>query len=155
MNDRWLIPVTIILLVLVAVVIAFCSPVRAHDAHERPQLTGWAEEQVVTPEYGKRMGCAEPDKPIHARGSRNNSCYCCDKSEVLEGKDAEFRLSRDRVDEKFNRPVDEWWYRRPGEEWRRIPDDAIHWDEHSPTGQPVLFIFDGHERCFFPADWVQ
>lgn len=137
-----------------ALLILFGSDARSHDAHEHPELTGWAEEQIVTPEYGKRMGCAEPSNATLPTGRRNNSCYCCDKSEVLDGKDTEFHLSKDRTDER-GYALDEWWYKPKDGEWKRIPDDTIHWDEHSPTGEPILFMFDGKERCFFPAEWKQ
>jgi hypothetical protein len=31
-----------------------------------------------------------------------------------------------------------------------VPTDVIWWDEHSPTGEAVLFAIDGKPTCFFP-----
>jgi hypothetical protein len=31
-----------------------------------------------------------------------------------------------------------------------VPPDVIWWDEHSPTGEAVLFALYGKPTCFFP-----
>lgn len=121
--------------------------VKAHEAGSHPSLEGWAEQQIVTPEYGKRMGCANPEM------RQGPSCYCCAYSEIIE--DAEYKLSKDKVQVINGKeyPVDEWWYKLPGKtEWKLVPDDAVHWGEHAPNGQAVLFFLPGTTtpRCFFP-----
>jgi len=35
---------------------------------------------------------------------------------------------------------------------KRIPPDVIHWGVSAPGGQPTLFVYSGHEMCFFPGD---
>jgi hypothetical protein len=44
------------------------------------------------------------------------------------------------------------WYWLDGEQWRRIPDDIIHWGRSAPGGKPTLFVYSGKETCFFPGD---
>lgn len=120
---------------------------RAHDPGQHPQLAGWAEEQLITRQHGARYGgttgpvCPVPDV-------NNVQCLCCKGSEIVK---AEYRLSK-RLDER-GYPIDEYWYKRAGsDEWKLIPDDVVHWNEHAPDGQPTLFIIGGTiERCFFPG----
>ncbi len=66
---------------------------------------------------------------------------CCDHSDVVKTK---FNVNK-------TSSGDEWFW-LDGEQWRRIPDDIIHWQEHAPSGQPTLFIYNGKETCFFPGD---
>jgi hypothetical protein len=66
---------------------------------------------------------------------------CCAHSDVVRTK---FRVSRtDGRDE---------WFWLDGQDWRRIPDDIIHWGEHAPDRQPTLFVYQGHETCFWPGE---
>lgn len=59
----------------------------------------------------------------------------------------------DRVLTKFkvNRVngQDEWWW-LDGEVWKLVPPIIIWWDEHSPTGEPVMFAVNGRPVCFYP-----
>jgi len=89
---------------------------RAHDPAHHPQLAGWAEEQILTPEAGKRFACVEFSKT-------NNSCFCCHGSEIVKSK---FRL----VEVQGEYPEDGWEFLNPQTlKWERIEDDVIHWDE--------------------------
>lgn len=44
------------------------------------------------------------------------------------------------------------WYWLDGATWRKIPNDIIHWGQSAPGGRPTLFVYSGHETCFFPGD---
>jgi hypothetical protein len=66
---------------------------------------------------------------------------CCDHSDVVKTK---FNINKTSAGDE--------WYWLDGEQWRRIPDDIIHWEERAPTKLPTLFIYNGKETCFFPGD---
>jgi hypothetical protein len=66
---------------------------------------------------------------------------CCEHADVVKTK---FRVNR--VDAK-----DEWFW-LDGENWRRVPDDIIHWGETAPSKQPTLFVYRGQETCFWPGE---
>ena len=66
---------------------------------------------------------------------------CCAHADVVK---TQFRVNR--VDGR-----DEWYWLDSGQ-WRRIPDDIIHWGETAPDKQPTLFVYNGHETCFWPGD---
>jgi hypothetical protein len=66
---------------------------------------------------------------------------CCEHADVVR---TQFRVNK--VDGH-----DEWYWLDNGE-WRRIPDDIIHWGEAAPDKQPTLFVYKGHETCFWPGD---
>src|SRR5262245_19664640 len=66
---------------------------------------------------------------------------CCDHSDVVKTK---FNVNKTSAGDE--------WYWLDGEEWRRIPDDIIHWNESAPTRLPTLFIYNGKETCFFPGE---
>jgi len=66
---------------------------------------------------------------------------CCDNADVVK---ARFNVNKTTAGDE--------WYWLDGENWRRIPDDIIHWEERAPNGQPTLFVYDGRETCFFPGD---
>jgi hypothetical protein len=66
---------------------------------------------------------------------------CCDHSDVVKTK---FNVNRTSAGDE--------WYWLDGEQWRRVPDDIIHWNESAPSGLPTLFIYNGKETCFFPGD---
>ncbi len=120
--------------------IACCAFAHAHDAHQHPSLVGWAEEQILTPEAGKRFACPEFSKT-------NNSCYCCHGSEIVKTKFRPIEV------EGIPYPQDGWQWLNPAtNEWEQIPDDIIHWGEPTPTREAVLFVFGGKKRCFFPPD---
>jgi len=62
-----------------------------------------------------------------------------------------FRRGEDQVQRQQDSAGDEWYW-LDGDQWRRIPDDIIHWEERAPTRLPTLFIYNGKETCFFPGD---
>ena len=66
---------------------------------------------------------------------------CCEHADVVK---TQFRVNRlDAGDE---------WYWLDGQDWRRIPDDIIHWGETAPSKQPTLFVYQGKETCFWPGE---
>ena len=49
--------------------------------------------------------------------------------------------------------VEEWYYKTPEmAEYKRIPNDIIHWGETAPYGLPTLFVYNGEEICFWPPN---
>jgi hypothetical protein len=64
---------------------------------------------------------------------------CCDGSDKVE---TQFRVDRATGDDK-------WYYQKDGQ-WTEVPPDVIWWDEHSATGETVMFALDGKPTCFFP-----
>lgn len=122
----------------VAVLIGLSSIALAHDPSHHPQLAGWAEEQLLTPEAGQRFACREMSRD-------NNSCFCCHGSEIVK---SHFRLV-----EAGDHPQDGWeWLNPDTRRWERIENDIIHWDEPTPTGEAVLFRLAGKNRCFYPPN---
>ena len=76
---------------------------------------------------------------------------CCDHADVVKTR---FRVDRTSGGDEWY-----WWDAERaaspygnGDGWRRVPDDVVHPNEHAPDGQPTLFIYNGKETCFFPAD---
>lgn len=115
-------------LLTAALVAGFLCPAQAtwkpEYASAAPEVREWYRNAELTPEAQKRFGWIK----------------CCDHADVF------------RTQFKVNRATggDEWWY-LSGTEWKRIPDDIIHVDEHAPDNQPTLFIYNGMETCFFPG----
>jgi hypothetical protein len=64
---------------------------------------------------------------------------CCDGSDKVE---TQFRVDRATGDDK-------WYYQKDGQ-WTEVPPDVIWWDEHSATGETVMFALDGKPTCFCP-----
>jgi len=66
---------------------------------------------------------------------------CCSNADVVKTR---FRVSR--VDND-----DIWEYELPDGTWKEVPADIIHWGDHSPSGDAVLFAVSSHGPvCFFP-----
>jgi hypothetical protein len=62
---------------------------------------------------------------------------CCEHADVVK---TQFRVNRlDAGDE---------WYWLDGQDWRRIPDDIIHWGETAPSKQPTLFVYQRQGDVF-------
>lgn len=121
------------IIALLWVVATLAVPARADDPYSQSPYKGWADQQEVTQAARPRFGCTSP-------GGR---CSCC--------ADAEIVATRFRVDRGTG--ADQWWYlHQATNQWRRVPEDVIHWGEHSPDGRPVLFIWSGEPRCFFPGE---
>lgn len=93
-------------------------------ANASPEVRDWYRNAELTPEAQKRFMFKK----------------CCDHADVF------------RTQFKVNKTTggDEWWYLN-GAEWKLIPHDIIHLDEHAPDNQPTLFIYNGMETCFFPG----
>ena len=45
---------------------------------------------------------------------------------------------------------DGWDFLAADGQWRRIPPDVVHPDEHAPDGRATLFAIQGEPTCFFP-----
>lgn len=119
--------VGVLLLLAGAILVAGPAPVRWKAEYaELPQATrDWYRTRELTPAAQKRFAFKS----------------CCDNSDVVRAKFAVSKLNG----------TDQWFYQLPGEEkWQQVPDDVIHWDEHAPSGEPVMFVFAGHPTCFYP-----
>lgn len=119
------------------------TKVRAHDAHDHPILTGWAEDQQVMPQARGRFACVDPALfPL-------STCSCCNGAEIVRGK---FRLSVEDGPDGY--PFEEWeWLNPKTNKWQLVPEDIIHWGEPTPDKRAVAFeypIGSGVLRCFFP-----
>jgi hypothetical protein len=66
---------------------------------------------------------------------------CCEHADVVKTK---FMVDRTTNGDE--------WYWLDGATWRKIPNDIIHWGQSAPGGRPTLFVYSGHETCFFPGD---
>ena len=66
---------------------------------------------------------------------------CCEHADVVK---TQFRVNKSTSGDE--------WYWLDGENWRRVPDDIIHWGETAPSKQPTLFVHDGKETCFWPGE---
>jgi hypothetical protein len=78
----------------------------------------WYEKQEINPEAIKRLGISWKS--------------CCNHSDVVKTR---FRVDRTTYE-------DEWWY-LDGNTWRKVPADIVHWNDPTPDGQPVLFVYQG------------
>jgi hypothetical protein len=67
---------------------------------------------------------------------------CCDHADVVK---TQFHVNK-------TDGGDEWSYEDTPGHFKRIPPDVIHWDQRAPGGKPTLFVYSGHETCFFPGD---
>ena len=66
---------------------------------------------------------------------------CCEHADVVK---TQFRVNRANGGDE--------WYWLDGTNWRRVPDDIIHWGETAPMNQPTLFVYQGKETCFWPGE---
>ena len=98
---------------------------RPEYANQPPEVQAWYQNAELTKAAQNRF----PFKK------------CCDHADVVKTR---FNVNRTTAGDE--------WYWLDGQSWRRIPDDIIHWDQHAPSGEPTLFVYDGKETCFFPAD---
>lgn len=87
----------------------------------------WYEQQKINPEAQARLGIAWSS--------------CCNHADVFKTR---FRVNRDTAE-------DEWWYLDENT-WRLVPSDIVHWNDPTPDGQPVLFIYQGTPTCFYPGE---
>jgi hypothetical protein len=95
-------------------------------------VQAWYENAELTPAAQKRLGFLG----------------CCKSSDVVAAKFAVSKIDG----------ADQWFYQRPGQPWRQVPPDIIHWNEHAPDNRPTLFALShetfgwpaGTETCFYP-----
>jgi hypothetical protein len=92
-------------------------------ASNSPEIRDWYKSRKLTDAAAKRFAFKS----------------CCDGSDKVE---TQFRVDKTTGDDK-------WYYQKDGQ-WVEVPPDVIWWDEHSPTGEAVLFALDGKPTCFFP-----
>jgi hypothetical protein len=116
--------------VIAIIVVAILSAVNA-PARWKPEYA--ALPQDVRDWYASR-------ELTEAAQKRFSFKSCCNNSDVVKTK---FRVG--------GAGQDEWWWLN-GDKWERIPDDVIHWNEHAPGGEPVLFAIGNAPTCFFPPD---
>jgi hypothetical protein len=102
----------------------------ASQARWKPQYA--AASQEVQDWYKSR-------KLTDAAAKRFAFKSCCDGSDKVE---TQFRVDRATGEDK-------WYYQKDGQ-WIEVPPDVIWWDEHSPTGEAIMFAVDGKPTCFFP-----
>lgn len=115
-------------IITIAAVICFGSmPVaarwKAEYANAPQAVRDWYESRELTPEAQRRF----------------NFKSCCAHSDVVKTK---FKVG--------GAGNDEWWWLAADGKWHRVPDDVIHWNEHAPGDQPVMFAMDEKPTCFFP-----
>lgn len=102
-----------------------CAPAIARDngqyANVDPAIRHWYETRTLTPAAQQRFGYKS----------------CCAHADVVKTR---FRtLGR----------ADQWEWELDGR-FEPVPADIIHWDQHAPSGEPVLFAIGGRPVCFFP-----
>jgi uncharacterized membrane protein YbaN (DUF454 family) len=114
--------ITLLLLLMAKPVHATWKP---EYAAVDPAVRNWYETRELTPAAQQRFAFKS----------------CCAHSDVVKTK---FKVAK-------SSGVDEWWW-LDGGTWKRIPDDVIHWDEHAPSGEPVMFAVGSEPTCFYPPD---
>jgi hypothetical protein len=111
---------------ILAVFLLFSTPALAHEVHGATlQMQAWYSEVEIMPEARKRLPWTK----------------CCNKAEIVK---AQFRVEK-------TTNGDEWYYWTNGS-FKRIPPDIIHWGEVAPDKEATLFVYNGHETCFFPPE---
>lgn len=87
----------------------------------------WYREQQINPEARERLKVMWKS--------------CCDHSDVVKTR---FRVDRTTADDQ--------WFWLDGNTWRQVPADIIHWNDPTPDGQPLLFVYSGLPTCFYPGE---
>ena len=92
-------------------------------------MRDWFSSQQLNPATKQRLG-------VPWNG-------CCENGDVFK---TQFRVSK-------STGGDEWYYLK-GDTWKKVPDDVIHWGQHSPDKRATLFIYvaTGQELCFYPPE---
>jgi hypothetical protein len=114
---------------MLATIILFATTARAVDNGQwaNSPNRGWYQAQELNPEARIRLGVSWKS--------------CCEHSDVVKTR---FRVERTTA-------ADEWWW-LDGNTWRLVPADIIHWNDPTPDGQPVLFVYSGLPTCFYPGE---
>lgn len=110
---------------LVSLVVAFPRNLNGQYDNVDPAIRAWYQNAQLMPAAAARLGWTS----------------CCAHSDVVQTK---FRVNR-------RTSGDEWWWLDSANQWQRIPDDIIHWDESAPDGQPTLFAVGLTPTCFYPG----
>jgi hypothetical protein len=122
--------------VVMTTLLIFATTAESHwkpEYAELPQqVQDWYKSQTITPEARARI----------LREYDHGWVGCCDNGDAVK---TQYRV--DLKSGKYGR--DEWWYLKDGH-WKKVPDDIIHWGEHAPDGQAVLFVHNDIELCFWP-----
>lgn len=88
----------------------------------------WYEKQDMNPEIQQRLGVSWKS--------------CCNNADVYK---TQFHVDRDNADA--------WWYWHKTElVWKLVPSDAVQTGIPTPTGEPVMFVYQGVVTCFFPGE---
>ena len=111
-----------------AAVVVYISTWRA-DAHWKPEYA--SVPQDIRDWYESRTLTAAAQERFHFKS-------CCNNADVVKTK---FKVGGAGNDE---------WFWLDGSTWREVPADIIHYDQFSPTGEPVMFAVGGKPVCFFP-----
>lgn len=127
---RWVIVILALWAILVTAGVWLSRPAAARWKPEYaelpPQVREWYRTRELTPAARKRLGWDN----------------CCDHADVVRTR---FQVERSTGGDIWN------WLDPASGQWRRVPDDIIHWNESAPDGRPTLFVYQGRETCFFPG----
>lgn len=102
----------------------------------------WKDEYAQLPQAA-RDWFRNAELTQAARKRLNGWKKCCDHADWF------------RTQFKPGATTDEWYYEYEPGQWKRIPQDIIHY-EHDPRmpeeirREGVLFIYNGTETCFWP-----
>lgn len=121
--NRWLIAVAAISWMLLLASWQAHARWKPEYANADPAVAAWYESRILTEAAEKRFG-------FHS---------CCAHADTVKTK---FRISRGSAGPQ-------WWWLNAGQ-WTQVPPDIIHWNQHSPSNEPVLFAVGGAPVCFFP-----
>jgi hypothetical protein len=104
-----------------------------------PAAAEWKPEYASAPQ-AVRDWYKNAELTVEAR-KRFPFKNCCEHADVVRTK---FQVNKTSAG-------DEWFWLDAGN-WRRVPDDIIHWNKQAPGGRPTLFVYSGKETCFFPGE---
>ena len=120
--------VKVSLLWLITVVLIICGVKLAKaDDQWNSGHSDWYKAQKLNPEAQARLQVGWSS--------------CCEHSDVVKTK---FKVVRS--DQEVE------WYWLNENRWDKVPDDIIHWNTPTPTGEPILFVYRGTPTCFYPGD---
>jgi hypothetical protein len=103
-------------------------------AHSTGADDRWSNQPQAVRDWYQRAQLTE------AAQKRFQFKSCCAHSDVVK--------TQFHVDKSTN--GDAWYWLADGE-WKRVPDDIIHWGESAPDGQPTLFAIGTLPTCFWPG----
>jgi hypothetical protein len=128
-------PITYHCVLVVTIVVCF-----AGFAHAR-----WKPEYANMPAEIRAWYAQAQTMPDSRPRKEKGYVGCCNHGDVV---DAQFETKKTP-----SGYVEEWYYKTPEmAEYKRIPNDIIHWGEAAPYGLPTLFVYNGEEICFWPPN---